>query len=135
MNTGGAVRSYVRLAGDLSWVAVSPLLALLIRDNFCFSVPRAKAIILYSLLCIFTASFVCFVARLHRRMWRYVSLSDSLHLVTVVSIALLLALLTGFLWNRLEPVARSLPVIQWLLLIAGMIGTRIAIRLLGERND
>jgi lipopolysaccharide/colanic/teichoic acid biosynthesis glycosyltransferase len=51
-----------------------------------------------------------------------------------VTIALLLALLGDFILNRLEGVARSLPVIQWFLLITAMVGSRIAVRLMGERK-
>ena len=129
------MRNYARLGIDLAWVALSAFLALLIRDNFVPSVPRIQAIIPYALISVACGGVVFTVARLHRTVWRYTSLLDALHLMAAVTIALLLALMAGFAFNRLEDVARSVPVIQWLVLVAALIGTRTAIRLWREWND
>jgi lipopolysaccharide/colanic/teichoic acid biosynthesis glycosyltransferase len=118
---------------DLTWVALSPFIALLIRDNFIISIPRHQALIPYALLCIVSAGIVFTVARLHQTVWRYISLPDVSYLIAGVTIAVLVALVGSFIFNRLEGVARSLPVIQWLVLIAAMIGTRITYSLIQER--
>ena len=127
-------RYHARLTIDLVWVALSAFLALFIRDNFVLSFPRAEAILPYVALCVVSAAIVFVAARLDRRLWRFVSLLDILHVMAVVTVALLLALLGGFVLNRLEGVARSLPVIQWLLLIGGMVGTRILARLAADHG-
>jgi lipopolysaccharide/colanic/teichoic acid biosynthesis glycosyltransferase len=110
-------------------------MALIIRDNFVASVPRLEAIIPYAAMCVVSAALVFTVTRLDRTIWRYISLPDILHLMACVTVALLLALLGEFILHRLDAVARSLPVIQWLLIIGGMVGSRIGVRLLGERGD
>jgi lipopolysaccharide/colanic/teichoic acid biosynthesis glycosyltransferase len=79
-----------------------------------------------------SAAFVFSAARLHSALWRYVSLADILRLIAGITIALLLALLVTFTWNRLEGIPRSLPVIQWFLLVTAMGGSRVAVRLAGE---
>jgi lipopolysaccharide/colanic/teichoic acid biosynthesis glycosyltransferase len=122
------------LAVDLIWVALSVFLALIIRDNFNLSVPRLQGILPYALICVLSAAVVFSAARLHRTLWRYVSLTDVLHLIAAVTIALLLALLGGFVFDRLEGVARSVPVTQWFVLVSAMIGCRVAVRILGERT-
>jgi len=127
-------RSYARLAVDLTWVALSAFIALFIRDNFVLWAPKVQGILLYALFCMVSAAIVFSAARLHRTLWRYVSLVDVLRLIAAVTIVLLLALLADFILNRLEGVARSLPVIQWFLLITAMVGSRIAVRLMGERK-
>jgi lipopolysaccharide/colanic/teichoic acid biosynthesis glycosyltransferase len=127
------IRSYLRLGVDLSWVALTPFAALLIRDNFIPFLPRLQAIVPYALLSVLAAAIVFIVTRLNRTLWRFTSLGDILHLIAAVTVALLLALSASFYLNRLEGVARSLPVIQWLLLLTSMVGTRILIRLFGER--
>src|SRR5262249_5552842 len=129
----GDARSYARFAADLICVALSPVIALLIRDNFDTSVFRLHALVPYVLLCIFFGTIVFSVARLPHRMWRYTSLIDILHVVSAATVVLLLALAASFYLNRMENIARSLPVIQWFLLISSMAGIRIAVRLLGER--
>ena len=129
----GDARSYARFAADLICVSVSPVIALLIRDNFDTSVLRLQALVPYAMLCIFFGVIVFTVARLPRRLWRYTSLIDILHLVSAATVVLLLALAASFYLNRMENIARSLPVIQWFLLISSMAGIRIAVRLLGER--
>ena len=48
--------------------------------------------------------------------------------MAAATVALLLTLFVSFVFNRLEGVARSVPVIQWLLLVGGMIGSRVAFR-------
>src|SRR5262245_50394702 len=117
------MRRHARLANDLAWVALSPFMALIIRDNFVPSVPRLQAIIPYALLCVVSAALVFSAARLHRTIWRYTSLPDILRLIAAVTVALLVALLGEFILHRLESIARSLPVIQWFLLVAGMLGS------------
>ena len=129
------MRNYVRLGIDLAWVALSAFVALLIRDNFVPSIPRLQAIIPYALISIAAAAVVFTVARLHRTVWRYTSLLDALHLMAAVTVALLLALMAGFAFNRLEDVARSVPVIQWLVLVAALIGMRTAARLWNQQAD
>src|SRR5262249_12638686 len=70
----------------------------------------------------------------HQRVWRYTSLSDALHLMAISSAALIIAMSTSFVFNRSEGVARSLPAIQWLVLVPAMIGSRIAVRLWAEQT-
>ena len=131
----GTGRTGARLGIDLAWVALSPFIALLIRDNFVLYVPKLQALIPYALLCIVSGGIVFAVARLHQTVWRYTSLPDVFHLIAGITVVLLTALLASFVFNRLEGVARSLPVIQWLVLIPALIGTRITYRLIRERID
>jgi lipopolysaccharide/colanic/teichoic acid biosynthesis glycosyltransferase len=120
---------------DLTWVALSPFGALFIRDNFGLWAFKVQDLMPYALLCVVSAAAVFACMRLHRVFWRYISLMDVLRIIGAVLIALLLAVLGAFVFNRLEGVPRSLPVIQAFLLIAAMVGSRVAIRLAGERRS
>ena len=131
-NGGG--RRYARQAIDLTWVALSAPLALVIRDNFALWPHRVDGLIPYALVCIVSAAIVFRAAGLQHTLWRYVSLTDVLHVIAAVTVTLLLALLAVFIWNRLEGVPRAVPVIQWLLLVGGLVGSRIAVRVVGERK-
>ena len=69
----------------------------------------------------------------HKALWQYTSLPDVLKIVALVTVALVLAVAVSFLESRLEGVARSVPVIQWFLLISVTVGTRMAFRVWHER--
>src|SRR5262249_34948979 len=127
------MRNYLRFALDLAWVGLSPFVALFIRQNFDPSIDQLLGLRLYAFLCAMAAVFAILLARLHEKPWRYASLDDALRVMAVVTIIVALALPASFALNRLEGVARSLPAIQWLLLIAMMVGTRVAFRLGNER--
>lgn len=128
------LRHFARMAIDLGWVALSAPAALVIRENFILAEHRLEAVLPYAVLCVLSASFVFLALRLPQSLWRYVSLGDVLRLGAAIAVALLLALLSTFILNRLEGVARSLPVIQWFLLMSAMVGSRIAVRVYGERR-
>ena len=119
------MRHYRVLVADLLWVALSPFLALLIRDNFVFYAPHWEAIVPYAAITIVSAAIVFGILGPHKTIWRYTSLPDVLRILAAVTIALMLALFVSFIFSRLEGIARSIPVIQWLLLNGALVGTRI----------
>jgi lipopolysaccharide/colanic/teichoic acid biosynthesis glycosyltransferase len=127
------VRKYKFLTIDLIWVALSPFAALFLRDNFDPAAYKFLLLIPYALICLLAAGITFGVAGLHQRLWRYAGLTDVVRIMVAVTAAILLALFVSFALNRLEGVARSLPVIQWLLLVAAMVGARISVRILRER--
>ena len=122
------------LAGDLGWVAISLFLALLIRDNFVFYTPHWEAIIPYAAITVASAAAVFGILGPYKTLWQYTSLPDVLRIIMAVTIALLLALFVSFVGSRLEGIARSIPVIQWLLLVSAMVGTRVVARIWHERR-
>jgi lipopolysaccharide/colanic/teichoic acid biosynthesis glycosyltransferase len=128
------MRHYLAVVADLSMAASSAFLALLIRDNFVFYEPRWQAIVPYALITLASTVAVFGVLRPHKALWQYTSLTDILHLIAAVSLALLLALFVSFALSRLEGIARSVPVIQWLLLIVMMVTLRLAARIWHERR-
>jgi lipopolysaccharide/colanic/teichoic acid biosynthesis glycosyltransferase len=116
------------LAMDLAVVGLSPFLALLLRDNFVLVWPHFVAIAPYAVIS-FTFSVVVFaVAWPQKTLWRSTSLPDVLHILGAMTVALLLALFASFTASRLEGVARSVPLIQWLLLVCALAGARVAVR-------
>jgi lipopolysaccharide/colanic/teichoic acid biosynthesis glycosyltransferase len=119
---------------DLTWVALSAIIAVLIRDNFVPYAPHLQAVIAYAGIAVAACAVVFMAMGLHKTLWQYTSLSDVLRLLAAVTVGLLLALSISFVASRLEGVSRSVPVIQWFLLIAAMIGTRAAVRLWHERS-
>src|SRR5262245_59733502 len=85
-------RSFVRFGLDLACVAISPFVALLIRDNFATSLFSVEAVVPYALLCILAAGVVFRIARLHQALWRYTTLADIFRIAAAAAIVLLIAL-------------------------------------------
>ena len=126
------VRNYRALVADLGWVCLSPYIALLVRDNFVFNQPHWDAIIPYSGFTFVAGAVVFGALRPHKTLYRYTSLFDLLRISAAVTLTIFLALSLSFLTSRLEGVARSIPVIQWLILIAILIWIRVLARMWSE---
>ena len=71
---------------------------------------------------------------MYRRVWRYASMSDLIVVVKCASVAVLVFLPLMFLANRLVDMPRSIPVIQWLTLVAMLGGPRFTYRLLKDQR-
>lgn len=129
------MRKAAILAADLGWVALSAFLAVLIRDNFVADWAKLAAVVPYAAIAVAAGALVFLVAGISNTLWRYTALSDVLRIMAAATVALLLTLFVSFVFNRLEGVARSVPVIQWLLLVGGMLGSRVAYRVWHDRTN
>ena len=69
---------------------------------------------------------------MYRGVWRYASVSDLMAVVKSATVAVLVFMPLMFLVNRLTDFPRSVPVIQWLILIVLLGGPRFAYRLLQD---
>jgi lipopolysaccharide/colanic/teichoic acid biosynthesis glycosyltransferase len=78
---------------------------------------------------------VLLAAGLNRALWRFSSLVDYLRIAVAVVATVLLAVALGFVLNRMEGVARSLPILQGLLMACALVGVRVAMRLRHAMRD
>jgi lipopolysaccharide/colanic/teichoic acid biosynthesis glycosyltransferase len=127
------MQRYGALAIDLVGVALTPFVALLIRDNLTFYEPHWQAITGYAAISFVVLTGALLIGGSHKALWQYTSLPDVLKIIAIMTVALVLAVAISFLESRLEGVARSVPVIQWFLLVGAVVGTRIAFRVWHER--
>lgn len=123
------------LVVDLGWVALTAFLAVLLRENFVVDPAKLVAVAPYVATAVVVSALVFVAARLNKTLWQYTSLPDVLRIVGAVTVALLMAVFVSFVLNRLEGVARSVPVIQMFLLVGGMIGSRVAVRVWHEHGN
>jgi lipopolysaccharide/colanic/teichoic acid biosynthesis glycosyltransferase len=114
---------------DLGWVGLSAYVALLVRDNFIFYEPHWAAMVPYSGFTVAAGAVVFAALRPHKTLYQYTSLSDLLRITVAVTLTIFLAVSLSFVSSRLEGVARSIPVIQWLILIGGLVWTRVLARM------
>ncbi len=80
------------------------------------------------------ATAVYLSSGLYRGVWRYASLNDLLAIVRAVTIATLIFVLVMFLWQRLTDMPRSVPIINWFILMALLGGPRFLYRLFKDRR-
>jgi FlaA1/EpsC-like NDP-sugar epimerase len=72
--------------------------------------------------------------RMYRGVWRYASMNDLLAIAKAATLTILVFVPLLFLWTRLEQMPRSLPVINWFVLVALLGGPRILYRLFKDRR-
>ncbi len=113
------------LSVDLACMCIATILALLLRDNLEPSLVRLREILPYLAFSLLSAAIAFPLLGTNRAIWRYSTLNDYFRVLTAVLAAVLGAVALGFALNRLEDVARALPVLQGILLVALMTVVRV----------
>lgn len=113
---------------DLLLIILSTALALLLRNNFEVSSGQIMALVPYTGITIGAAVPVLAVLGLHRSVWRFSTLSDYLRVLVSAIVITASAVVIGFVANRLDGVARALPVLQCLLMTFSLVGVRVGMR-------
>ena len=119
------MRQLLGLLADLFLVAVSTVLALLLRDNLEFSSEKFRDLLPYLGISVLAALAVLPSVGATRTVWRWSSGPDYYAIAASAPLIVLSAIAVGFWFNRLDGVARSLPVIQALLIVFLMSGVRL----------
>jgi O-antigen biosynthesis protein WbqV len=81
-----------------------------------------------------TCAFVFWTNGLYRSVWAFASLGDLMKIFRAVTIAVASFVMLAFVTTRLESVPRSVPLMAWFVLMAGLGGSRLGLRLLRERR-
>ena len=125
----GTLRRLVLISTDVLLVAAATILAVMLRGDFLTTI-EDKFITLVPYICIsLGAAFIVFFAGgLDRTPWRYSSVGDHLQIIILTGLVVLLALVVTFVVNRLDGVARSLPVLQGGLIVSMLVSARGAAR-------
>jgi lipopolysaccharide/colanic/teichoic acid biosynthesis glycosyltransferase len=132
LRIGDIMRSVFRpalLLVDLGLIAIATLFAALLRDNLEIVPERTEALLPYLALTLASAAVVLPASGLSRSIWRFSVMSDYLRVLAAVVIIVLSAVAAAFLVNRLDGVARALPVTQALIMGFLLIGVRAAMRM------
>jgi len=127
-------RGLIAYAHDLIMTALSFGIALYLRiGTDIFDLPRDHLFMGAGTLTLIGA-VVYFYTGLYRGIWSYASIRDLSAIAKAASMTVLLFLLVMFLWTRLEDLPRSLPFINWLVLMAMLGGPRLAYRIIRDRR-
>jgi lipopolysaccharide/colanic/teichoic acid biosynthesis glycosyltransferase len=119
---------------DLFLIALATVAAAVTRDNFEIVGPRLIALVPYLVITVSVAGFVFPIFGTSRSLWQFTSMRDGLRLVAATIAIVLGAVALGFLVNRLDGVARTLPMIQGLLIVSFLVGARVLTRVSHDRR-
>ena len=131
---GRGMSSLKSLVFDLFLVALASIAAAITRDNFEIVDARLIALVPYLVITLTVAGVVLPTLGIHRSAWQFTSLRDCLRIAAATVVIVLIAVAFDFLVNRLEGVARALPLIQALLIVLFLVGARIFKRASHDRR-
>lgn len=129
------MRRLVFLFFDLLVVAVSTFLALLLRDNLELEPGRIAGLIPYLVCALISAAVIFPALGTNRGFWRYTTFSDFVRIVAASLLVVLAATSGAFALTRLDGLARAVPILHFLLLVALMSALRSAMRLRHGRRS
>ncbi len=80
------------------------------------------------------SAVVFWMSGLYRGVWRYASMDDLMAITRASSVTILAFLVVMFAWSRMDAVPRSVPFINWLVLMALLGGPRFLYRFWKDRR-
>ncbi|HEX5079905.1 MAG TPA: nucleoside-diphosphate sugar epimerase/dehydratase [Geminicoccaceae bacterium] len=131
MRVSKVVVSFVH---DAIVACITVSLALYLRlGNAAFELPPIDIVLMtVSFLAISTSAFTVF--GVYRGVWRYASLGDLIVIVKATTVAVLLFIACMYLFQQLDAIPRSVPIIQWFLLVVVLGGSRFSYRLFRHQH-
>jgi len=113
---------------------ISFMIALSLRLGSNIKFYPIDQLLLGTILFTIIAATIFQVMRIYRGVWRYASLNDLLNITKSASLIVLIFLVALFITTRLEDLPRSLPFINWFVLMALLGGPRFLYRLFKDRR-
>ncbi len=127
-------RANIAYGHDIFMAAASLPLSLWLRMGASIETVPQEFIIQSTLLFAVVAACVFWPMGLYRGIWRYASMNDLMAITKAVSLVVLIFVPILFITSRAEFLPRSLPLINWFVLMALLGGPRFLYRLLKDRH-
>ncbi len=121
-------RRALTLATDIILLVLATLAAIVLRENLLLESDRVALMGPYVIATVVAGLLVFPALGLDRMIWRFSALPDYWRVVGSVAVVVPLALVGTFVFDRLDHVARSLPIIQGVLAVAFLVGARVVLR-------
>ncbi len=122
-------RGTIAYAHDLVMAAVAFVVSLYLRIGDILAFYPLDLLIQGTVTFTVIAAVVFRSMGLYRGVWRYASLNELLAVTRAATLVVLVFLAVMFMWTRLDGLPRSLPFINWFVLIALLGGPRFLYRL------
>ena len=127
-------RARIAFCHDLIMAGISLPLSLYLRVGELFGLYSGHYFIDMSLLFAAIAVPIFLYSNMYQGIWRYASVEDLVAITKAVTLAILIFVPVLFLLTRLEQIPRSLPIIQWFVLMALLGGPRFLYRIFKDRR-
>ena len=136
--SGNASRRAFILLHDTLMATLSFVLAMLLRAPETWTDENTHALLVGAGMFTALSAVVFFSLGLHKSVWRWSSTVDQMAVVRAATLAVFLFVPTMFVVGRLSGIGRSVPFIQWFVLVTLLCGSRFLYRWYmtrkGERN-
>jgi len=127
-------RAQIAFFHDIVMAAVSFPVSIYLRIGNRITVEAQDYLLPGMILFAAVAAVVFKMSKMHRGIWRYASLDDLVAITKTVTLTILIFLPLLFLFTRLELFPRSVPFINWFVLMALLGGPRFAYRVFKDRR-
>jgi FlaA1/EpsC-like NDP-sugar epimerase len=119
---------------DTFFVALSLVLAYLIRFEGALSPAITHNLLTDLTVVLLVQPAFFFFSGFYRRLWRYASINDMVHIVRTVFVACLASTVITLFLSHFEGYSRSIPILDWVFLNAFIMVRSLAWRLMQERS-
>jgi lipopolysaccharide/colanic/teichoic acid biosynthesis glycosyltransferase len=123
------MRKFFTLTVDLLLVAFATLGAFVLREDLDPRLDHLLLFLPYLIASLAAASVALPAFMLHRSVWRFSGMPEYVRMAQVSVLTVIGAVAIGFAYNRLDGVARSLPIAQLFFIVTGFVGARVLYRL------
>jgi len=127
-------RAKIAYGHDIFMASLSLPLSLWLRMGSSIDTVPTEFVIQSTALFAVVAACVFWPMGLYRGIWRYASMNDLIQITKAVSLAVLIFVPILFVTSRAEFLPRSLPIINWFVLMALLGGPRFVYRLIKDRH-
>ncbi|MCW8916848.1 MAG: polysaccharide biosynthesis protein [Magnetovibrio sp.] len=127
-------RNMIAFGHDVIMAALSFGISMVLRFGDVESVLESHTLIPGTIIFTATATIVFLSLRMYRGIWRYASMNELFNLSKAVTVLMLIFAVEMFILFRLEGIPRSVPIINWFVLLAMLGGPRFLYRTLKDRR-
>lgn len=128
------MRRLLTFALDVALVGLATVLSVFLRDDLAPTVQHLTGIGVYLLAGIAVAIVVLPSVGVSRTIWRFSGIDDAVRIGAAAAVIVAISVGIGFVIDRLEHVPRSLPLIQFILIVALQISVRVFSRVMYSRR-
>ena len=121
-------RGLVAFAHDIIMTGLSFIVAMYLRIGATDYKISFELLLEGAIAMALIGGVIFWLSGLYRGVWRYASMDDLMAIIRAATISMLLFLLVMFVWSRMDDVPRSVPFINWFVLMALLGGPRFIYR-------
>ena len=129
------MRRIAFLGQDLMNIAFATLFALYLRNDLALPPDKLIALVPYLAATLVLAAIIFPTFGIDRSIWRFSGLGDYLAVALACLAIVIGAVAFSFVYNRMEGIARSIPLLQGIVMVWVLIGVRVGMRLVATRAE